>query len=143
MRNRQANQRETGVHLRITLVDDTTDTPSSRATQAARTPYAHISSSTAKSLQWDDLAWPNLHSVALRLLLPEGSKRPPLLRIGLYDDELSDVEQPLATGEVLLGKRSATEGTRTVFLRAGRALRDVAVEFAFELKDVTAAQSLP
>jgi hypothetical protein len=143
----------TGVHLRFVLLDDVfiggraTRRPFESADEcnaAARTPTAHVAGTTGSSLRWDDLAWRELSSAALQLMLPTGGPRPPVVRVELWDADLpARVRQPLAACDVKLGERprSAFSSSRKVVLEpcsapGGGLVKHVEVEFAFQLREL-------
>ena len=67
----------------------------------------------------------------MRLALPKGSPRPPLLRVQLCDDELAAdaAGEPLATMDVRLAEGS--DGTMQLTLPGRIGFKDVAVRFSF------------
>ena len=74
---------------------------------------------------------PTWESLDMRLALPKGSPRPPLLRVQLCDDELAAdaAGEPLATMDVRLAEGS--DGTMQLTLPGRIGFKDVAVRFSF------------
>ena len=129
----------TGVHLLFSLVQPVLGASENSVVEGsskARSPAARQSETTANKLRWDDLAWPDLAGAALRLHLPPGGPRPPVLQVELWDADLPAADMPLARGEVRLGNADKAPGSRKVVLSAIPGLRDVAVAFRFSVKSM-------
>ena len=129
----------TGVYLLFSLVEPVLGSSEKLVVEGsskARSPAARQSMTTANHLRWDDLAWPDLAGAALRLQLPPGGPRPPVLRVELWDADLPDDDMPLARGEVRLGGADKAPASRKVVLSATTGLRDVAVAFRFSMKSM-------
>ena len=142
----------TSVHLRLSLVTPPDATPLAAnggepprnakpstpvEGTAVDSPSAYPSGTTASSMRWDDLFWPDLQLATMRMRLPAGGPRPPTVRVELWDLDLPTAEMPLAAGEVsLAGAPGATapSGNRKLVLSAKSGLRDVAVAFSYYVK---------
>ena len=108
----------TGVHLRFCLLEAGEPPP------VVASPPAVPSETTASTVRWDDISWPDLERGTIKLTLPRGAPRPPTVRIELWDAELKEEHNPLAVGEVKLGGtdggRVAPSGSRKVAAAAGK-----------------------
>lgn len=106
------------------------------STVVACSPSAQPKPTTASTLLWDEVEWPDLRKAPpIRLKAPRGAPRPLIVRAVLWDSELPEDLNPLAAGETRLASSdgvAASEGAKKMVLRAASAaIGDVSLAFSF------------